>query len=418
MKPYMKHLIVKNVGPIKDVSIELKKFNVFIGPQSSGKSTVAKILSTCKWIEKEVFTTLNENAVENAEAFRKLVEGFHKMEGYFCEESFIKFETDVIVIQYSYNNFFAKRKENAVYNRQKICYIPSERNMVTLPELQGFEFRATNLRSFLFDWFIAREYYTVNNKTDILNLGVKYYYDNEQTTYKDRIEAVSGNKFIISLACASSGLQSIIPLQIMLQYYSDQYYNEFDSRTSFNMDIKMKRTSHALIDKLIINRMPNNGSDSDISLLNKFNNGLSSNNAEYKKWFHEYYDVFKRLSVPISTIYIIEEPEQNLFPDTQLDLIENMLTSCTSKREHGFTITTHSPYIVNFLNVLLLRYYKHVENKVVLNPEDLTVFSVQNGIFINQLQKNTETGQISIAVDDLTSAMQEMYNEYYELKNS
>ena len=32
------------------------------------------------------------------------------------------------------------------YHRQKICYIPAERNMVTLPELKGFEFSTTNLR--------------------------------------------------------------------------------------------------------------------------------------------------------------------------------------------------------------------------------------------------------------------------------
>ena len=38
-----KRLIVKNFGPIKEVDIDLKKINVFIGPQGSGKSTIAKI---------------------------------------------------------------------------------------------------------------------------------------------------------------------------------------------------------------------------------------------------------------------------------------------------------------------------------------------------------------------------------------
>ena len=38
-------LIVKNFGPIKDLKLDLKDVNVFIGPQSTGKSTIAKLLS-------------------------------------------------------------------------------------------------------------------------------------------------------------------------------------------------------------------------------------------------------------------------------------------------------------------------------------------------------------------------------------
>ena len=49
--------------------------------------------------------------------------------------------------------------------------------MVTLSELNGFGFKATNLRSFLFDCYRAREFYNPENKADILGLGVKYYYD-------------------------------------------------------------------------------------------------------------------------------------------------------------------------------------------------------------------------------------------------
>ena len=55
----MKHLIIRNIGPVKEADLELKRFNFIIGPQSSGKSTVAKILSTCEWIEKKVETTRN-----------------------------------------------------------------------------------------------------------------------------------------------------------------------------------------------------------------------------------------------------------------------------------------------------------------------------------------------------------------------
>ena len=38
-------LQVKNFGPIIDIEIEIKGFNVYIGANYSGKSTVAKLVS-------------------------------------------------------------------------------------------------------------------------------------------------------------------------------------------------------------------------------------------------------------------------------------------------------------------------------------------------------------------------------------
>lgn len=49
----MKHLIVKHIGPLDKIDIELKKVNVIIGPQSSGKSCVLKLACYCTWVEKE-----------------------------------------------------------------------------------------------------------------------------------------------------------------------------------------------------------------------------------------------------------------------------------------------------------------------------------------------------------------------------
>ncbi|HRN45771.1 MAG TPA: AAA family ATPase, partial [Flavobacterium sp.] len=40
-------LIVKNFGPIESANLNLKSVNVFIGPQASGKSTLAKLYTIC-----------------------------------------------------------------------------------------------------------------------------------------------------------------------------------------------------------------------------------------------------------------------------------------------------------------------------------------------------------------------------------
>ena len=159
---------------------------------------------------------MNEKAIEDADSFVSLMEDFHKMIDYFDDDSEIEYDTDVISISLKGKMFKVRLKDQDLYRREKICYIPSERNAVTLPELQGFEFGQTNLRSFLFDWY--REFYGEENKTDILNLGVRYYYDPSEQKYKDRIEHVNGKTYKIPLGSASSGLQSVVPLQIMMQY--------------------------------------------------------------------------------------------------------------------------------------------------------------------------------------------------------
>ena len=62
----MSKIRIKNFGPIKvgftetlpngtvNEWLDVKKVTVFIGNQGSGKSTVAKLISTLAWIEKEI----------------------------------------------------------------------------------------------------------------------------------------------------------------------------------------------------------------------------------------------------------------------------------------------------------------------------------------------------------------------------
>jgi ABC-type lipoprotein export system ATPase subunit len=414
----MKRIVIKNVGPIKHVDVELKRFNFFIGPQSSGKSTIAKILSTCTWVEKEVATTLDANAIPTSEDFVELIEDFHKMSGYFEDSSEILYETNAIKLIYSDKTLNIELKDGINYLRKKICYIPAERNMVTLPELQGFEFGSTNLRSFLFDWFSAREFYSPANKSDILGLGVKYFYDKDEKKYKDRIEHINGRTYQIPLSSASSGLQSIIPLLIMLQYYSDEYYRKYKRKTSFDENDKELLLRKRLTDLLVIEPLYPNFEYSNRQIYLKIiNDQINAQDPKYLDVLHNYQTAVRQLTVPTSTSFIVEEPEQNLFPSTQLEIIETMVRLCNGEKKHGFTVTTHSPYIINFLNILIARYYKEVEN-TSLNPDELNVFSVQDGRLVSQMQFNSASKHSSVNVDELTEAMQTMYDEYRELKRN
>ena len=226
--------------------------------------------------------------------------------------------------------------------------------MVTLPELQGFEFGATNLRSFLFDWFNAREFYNDENKTDILGLDVKYFYDKEQKRFKDRIEHINGQTYGIPLSSASSGLQSIIPLLVMLQYYSGQYFTVASQKKSFDRDAKAIKMVPALAERYFLKPYkPNHTQSESDELLFDLSVKLQAGDEESRRLLSNFQQALNRLLTPVKTTFIIEEPEQNLFPDTQLALTERLTQLCQQERKHEFTLTTHSPYIINYFNILI-----------------------------------------------------------------
>jgi hypothetical protein len=411
----MKQLVIKNVGPIRQVDIKLNRFNFFIGPQSSGKSTVAKILSSCMWLEKEVLTTLNDKVIADGAAFVRLVESFHKIEGYFEDSSFVQYDTDFISIIYSYKDIKITRNESEDYHREKICYIPAERNMVTLPELQGIEFGHTNIRSFLFDWFNAREFFIVGNKTDVLNLGMKYFYDSEQSRQKDRIEQVDGQAYQIALSSASSGLQSLTPLLVMLQYYTDEYFRSYHEKASFNTYNRTRKADVFLYDKYVLNKVkPNFTEEERANLVQKINDGILKGNHSYHKLLYNYHTALYNLKTPEKSSFIIEEPEQNLYPSTQMDLLDLVVELCNGEKKHHCTITTHSPYILNQLNLLVKRFDVGVKGLAALSWDELSVWAVKDGKVRDLKVRNAHL----INPEYLSEPLDRIYEEYEQYETA
>ena len=101
----MQKLTIKNIGAIKLVEFEVNRINVFMGPQSSGKSTISKILCHCQWVEKTCF--LNDKQLENYQKqgvfYDSLVE-YHKLDGYFHKNASIKYEGEAMTITYTHSS--------------------------------------------------------------------------------------------------------------------------------------------------------------------------------------------------------------------------------------------------------------------------------------------------------------------------
>ncbi len=405
----MAHLHIENIGPIKVIDLDLKRYNVFIGSQSSGKSTIAKLISFCTWIEKRAITTLSDNLFADANEFREQAENYHKMHGYFNADSRLEYQSEHIHVFYNSEEFKLQLLDKLSYKRKKIIYIPSDRNMVAMPELERMIVGTnTNLRSFTFDWFDARSMYDKGHRLNILDLNMEYYFDKDAKLNKDKIIHTNGKTYDISLSDASSGLQSVTPLTLLIEYYSGQYYGDYNKTTSYEKQKELDDLSKAI--NLIF----------PIDANNK-HNILNLKNAVERR------SLYFKLVTPHTTDFIIEEPEQNLFPSTQAQLINYLIEICNkTDQQHSFTITTHSPYILTQLNILLFagilekqgkkELLKNIVNPLaVINPEEIGVFAVQTEGTIESIL-NDQSGMISQNyLDSISENLSVTFQNLYHL---
>jgi len=419
----MVEIKISNVGPIKKANLTLNRINVFMGPQSSGKSTIAKIISHCTWVEKDVATSQSLDKYSNVKHFKDHLEKYHKMNKYFKSDSYIFYKSDVVEMEYNEEKFSIKWNDRYAYERSKISYIPSERNMITLPEVKKVEFGDTNIRSFLFDWSDARKNY-IKNELSLLNLGVNYSY-NEKDDKDCIVKHQNGNSYNISLADASSGLQSITPLLAMIDYLTFGVYNQEKPISLEWSDIKEQVTS-VLFEELVYKKYFENNFNGSKEQLNKMKEKIRLRDDER---FNELADESARIIEKIfftihNSQFIIEEPEQNLFPETQRDLIYYLLEKCFDKeREHCLTITTHSPYILCALNNCMIgglvkdKMDKTSLEKIkciksLIDPKSVSIYEIHNGEL-----KNIQQNDGLIAENYFDSNMKELMDDYYIMLN-
>jgi predicted ATPase len=60
---------------------------------------------------------------------------------------------------------------------------------------------------------------------------------------------------------------------------------------------------------------------------------------------------------------IVEEPEQNLFPSSQWEMLKSLLEFNNKNKGNRLIITTHSPYLINYLSISIQAYFFKKSNQ-------------------------------------------------------
>lgn len=395
---------IKNVGPLKDTGeIALSSLMLVVGKQSSGKSTFMKVLCHCRWVEKTLMVDDESSATDygKGRTFMESMMTFHRFNpDFFSADSYIRYDGDYITIEMNGDETEAviSRKENFEDRRYntKLCFIPSERNLISAVKNLDKTYKATELDvllNYLLEWDEVKDFYSMKNPL-CLSVAHDIQYFNDGGA--DMIY-LSYNDKKLPVFYASSGVQSAMPLEVMIDRYSA---------------IVGERASISKHDwRHILDEMKNGNMEQ----------GVIANKAG-----KAYYQ---------SAQFFIEEPEQNLYPESQKDLLLNIVSHLVRANKKGYgnsrvVITTHSPYILSVLNVLMAEarlynyhlnghYSPEIEDFVnydcYMSPDNYSAYYINdNGTFENLI--DSDLPMISgLELDNVSDWVEERIAQINEL---
>lgn len=365
-------LTIKDFGPISGVVLDdIRPMTVFIGESGSGKSTIMKVLALMRWLYKmmSIRSYLKYSGVRKS-PFRFSIDRLLKISGL---NSYMHADT---IIEYSYGSVRicienGTLKGTSTYvpeeelSLEKISYVAENRNVI--PDM--VENKIVSKDQFYLDGTYD-DYMRAAGKIksfDADYLGVRLEVRKTPQGVKHVIVPMNGKSYDIRLNEASSGTKNVMPLNMIVKYYSTAY----DIVESMN--------------QAIISYVARADALKDFSAV--------ENVGSLR---HKRVHLF------------IEEPELSLFPDSQVHLMDYIVGSVFDQARslYGMSlmIATHSPYIVNYLNVL-------ISDGGKLSPESLAVYRVYDG-GIQNLMMALPDGRIRVNTEDLSETMEYIYENY------
>jgi len=319
----MSKIRIKNFGPIKegytqnDEWIDIKKVTLFIGNQGSGKSTVAKVISVLTWLEKAIYRgDVDINAISNNDFYDFF--DYQRIKSYFKDNTEIEYIGKKISFKYKNKTIPQITLLNKLgYALPKIMYVPSERNFLSVVKnAYGVKNLPDTLYTFAEE--LKKGQLKLNGNSLPIPIGdLSFQYNKTNDT-----SILMGADYEVDLIESSSGYQSFVPLYLVTKFLSDALI-EGDELLDINQKIRKSEE----LEKLLLNE------------------SLSSSELKQKT------EEIKSKYLNTCFVNIVEEPEQNLFPSSQWEVLKSLLKYNNMLADNKLVLTTHSPYIISYLTL-------------------------------------------------------------------
>jgi predicted ATPase len=344
----MIRLRIKNFGPIgpglteNEGWIDFKRVTVFIGNQGAGKSTLAKLFSTFSWIEKALVRGDYEKKwFERKGKLKNQFLSYHRLENYLETsgrgEAEIEYQGEACTIRYAAGQLSITETEHQGYALPQVMYVPAERNFISyVRHPRELKLSSESLKEFLSAFDEAKDSLRGSLKLPINDSEIEYDKLNDVLNLKG-----AGHK--LRLTDASSGFQSFVPVYLVSQYLANRVQESSGQA-----------------------HRPMSAGETD-----RFKKGVASifsNDSLTEEQKRAALSVLSARFNKKAFINIVEEPEQNLFPSSQWDVLKSLLTFNSQGAHNRLVLTTHSPYIVSYLSLAIQG--KHLQQRLKEKKRD------------------------------------------------
>lgn len=378
----MESLYIRDLGPIKEIFLEdIKPLTVIIGQSGAGKSTLMKVLALTRWIYKMLnIRVYLQTAGVKESPFKFNIKRYLSDDGifdYLHENTLIVYTHDEASFEIKGVKAEFRQISQVSYENlclEKISFITEKRNV--LSDLLALAMKEKTAPFYLKE--LLNEYQTAIKYIKALDLeavGVKLEIKKVNGVEYSYISGHdAGHEYSVKLEDASSGIQSMAPLNLIVHYYA-HFFNLVES---FN--------------KAVFRYVMEGDSLKD---------------------FHPAQNVG---DIPRKRVDIhIEEPEICLYPDNQLRLMNQLVRECwNTDRDYDISlmITTHSPYLLNQLNLLFKAYDMGSDIEgAKMNYDQTDVYAVENGSLLNLKVENAHL----VNPEFLSAPVDHIYAQYEEL---
>lgn len=427
----MASIVINKLGPINHCELEIDDFMILTGPQSAGKSTIAKSVFFFKNVRNILMQQLRKRTLLSEDTMnlsmknrliRELRSNFMQIFGStwcmdrdmslryeytsgisisiylkddpispnyiwiafseeltaFLEQLDMDFHVEDMVANTEFQNPIKKQINDVFADYREVIYIPAGRSMITL-----------------------------------LSTQLNYIYSMMDDSQRRSMDY-----------CTQNYLEKILQLKPFFSLSMEELMEEQIRSTARKINIPLMKEVISLIKQILQGEYRNVGGEERLQVSReryvKIN--FASSGQQEAVWILNV--LFYYLLMGTKTYFIIEEPESHLYPASQKLITE--FIAIVKNAGNQVMVTTHSPYILGTMNNLLYanKISKQVEKTKLgriigenrwIDIEELAAYYVSEGVCKSCLDAEFEAIENEI-IDGASEDIDKDYNEMISLR--
>lgn len=444
----MQKIYIRNNGPVKNFEMEVKKFNLLIGEQATGKSTIAKSVYYFKTIKTKIIDYLTQvydsnsyNSVSQEKVwFDKAIKSelkniFIKLFGYSWDlnpEFYMKYD-------YSESVWIQVKLKRGDRDKQyiSVTYSPELLNSIKKLQMEIREMYHSNEGIIKTSLVLTNEERKRNHEMIVHRVN-EIFCDNKETYYipagRSLLTVMSNNRAIMNNA---GNLDLITEMFMML---IDSVRNSFGNgvrKAHLFYPVEKRQFDVKNIADFIINIEKGeyfyNGGREFLKIEEDVEHPVAINFASSGQqeilWLLNFMYVLMLREEDV--FLIIEEPEAHIYPLLQKRVME-FIALFTNMQDSGVFITTHSPYILTVANNLyyagvlaedgqVKEVYRVLNKNYIIKKGELSAYKLlTNSVLKKQhyikLLDEEEKEIESNLIDDVSLQVNELYTALYGIE--